>query len=135
MRRRDFVKIITGLAVSWPLAARAQQPKPVIGFLSSASPKAYEHFVRAFQNGLGEVGYIDGENISIEYRWAEDQYERLPAIAAELVHQKVAVIFASGGPVPALAAKAATATIPIVFPALSDPVKAWLRVSIGRAAT
>ena len=133
MRRRDFVKVITGLAVLWPLTARAQQqPKPVIGFLSSASPKAYEHFVRAFKNGLGEAGYADGENVSIEYRWAEDQYDRLPTMAAELVRHKVAVIFASGGPVPARAAKAATATIPIVFPALSDPVKLGLVASFNR---
>jgi putative ABC transport system substrate-binding protein len=133
MRRRDFVRGFAGLAVSAPLAARAQQqPKPVIGFLSSASPTAYEHFLQAFKNGLGEAGYVDGENVSIEFRWAEDQYDRLPAMAAELVRHKVAVIFASGGPVPARAAKAATATIPIVFPALSDPVKLGLVASFNR---
>jgi ABC-type uncharacterized transport system substrate-binding protein len=133
MRRREFVKAIAGLAAWWPLSVRAQPATmPVIGFLSSASPKAYEHFVAAFKNGLAEAGYVEGKNVSIDYLWAEDQYDRLPDLAAELVRRQVSVIVASGGPVPARAAKAATSTIPIVFTALSDPVKLGLVVSFNK---
>lgn len=133
MRRREFVKTIAGLAAWWPLSVRAQQSTmPVVGFLSSASPKAYEHFVAAFKNGLAEAGYVEGKNVSIDYRWAEDQYDRLPALAAELVRRQVSVIVASGGPVPARAAKAATSTIPIVFTALSDPVRLGLVASFNK---
>jgi putative ABC transport system substrate-binding protein len=136
MRRREFVKAIAGLAAWWPLSARAQQPAmPVIGFLSSASPKAYEHFVVAFKAGLAEVGYVDGKNVSIDYMWADDRYDRLPALAAELVRRQVSVIVASGGPVPARAAKAATSAIPIVFTALSDPVKLGLVASFNKPGT
>lgn len=133
MRRREFVKAIAGLAAWRPLSVRAQQSAmPVIGFLSSASPKAYEHFVVAFKTGLAEAGYVDGKNVSIDFMWAEDRYDRLPALAAELVRRKVSVIVASGGPVPARAAKAATSTIPIVFTALSDPVKLGLVASFNK---
>jgi putative ABC transport system substrate-binding protein len=133
MRRREFVKAIAGLAAWGPLPVRAQPATmPVIGFLSSASPKAYEHFVVAFKSGLAEVGYVEGKNVSIDYLWAEDQYDRLPGLAAELVRRQVSVIVASGGPVPARAAKAATSTIPIVFTALSDPVKLGLVASFNK---
>jgi len=133
MQRREFIGGVAGSAVWWPLSARAQQSTtPVVGFLSSASPRAYEHFVAAFKAGLAEAGYVDGKNVSIDYLWAEDQYDRLPALAAELVRRQVSVIVASGGPVPARAAKAATSTIPIVFTALSDPVRLGLVASFNK---
>jgi ABC-type uncharacterized transport system substrate-binding protein len=133
VRRREFIKIVAGLFASRPITARAQQAvTPIIGFLSSASPSAYEHFLRAFKTGLAETGYVERENVSIEYRWAEDHYDRLPALAADLVRHQVSVIVASGGPAPARAAKAATSTIPIVFTALSDPVKLGLVASFNR---
>jgi putative ABC transport system substrate-binding protein len=133
MQRREFIRGIAGLAAWWPLSARAQQSTmPVVGFLSSASPKAYEHFVVAFKAGLAEAGYVDGKNVSVDYVWAEDHYDRLPALAAELVRRQVSVIVASGGPVPARAAKAATSTIPIVFTALSDPVRLGLVASFNK---
>jgi putative ABC transport system substrate-binding protein len=132
MRRREFITIFAG-AVAWPRDALAQQSAiPVIGFLSSASPKAYAGRVAAFRKGLNESGYIDGQDVAIEFRWAQGQYDRLPVFAADLVRQKVAVIVSSGGDVAALSAKAATSSIPIVTVSGSDPVKAGLVVSFNR---
>jgi putative ABC transport system substrate-binding protein len=132
MRRREFIKVIAGSAAAWPLTARAQQPAmPVIGFLNGASPGPFSHFLVAFHQGLKETGFVEGENVTIEYRWAEGQYDRLPALAADLVRRQVMVIAATGGPPSALAAKAATTTIPIIFVS-SDALRLGLVTNLSR---
>ena len=131
MRRRDFIKL-GGTATAWPLAARAEQPAiPVIGVLDSRYPGAVENRLRGFHQGLKEAGYIEGENVTILYRWADDRLDRLPLLAAELVSRSVAAIFTSGQP-SALAAKAATTTIPIIFVLGIDPVQFGLASSLSR---
>jgi putative tryptophan/tyrosine transport system substrate-binding protein len=133
MTRRDFISLLGGVVVGWPLAARAQQPKvPVIGFLGVDSATRMTPYTAWFDRGLNETGFADGQNVAIEYRWAEGQYDRLPALAADLVRRQVAVIFSSGGTPPLRAAMAATNAIPIIFSLGGDPVKQGIVSSMNR---
>jgi putative tryptophan/tyrosine transport system substrate-binding protein len=124
MRRREFITLLGGAAAAWPLGARAQQSKKsVVGYLNSTSPTTYANYTESFQRGLRSIGYADGENISIVHRWAEGQNDRLPALAADLVRHQVDIIVATGATAAAVAAKAATSTIPVVFITGGDPVE------------
>jgi putative ABC transport system substrate-binding protein len=129
MKRRELITLMAGAAVTWPLAVGAQQPIPVVGFLHGASPSYLGQYLDVIRKGLNETGYVEGQNLAIEYRWAEGHYDRLAALAADLVDRKVVVILAMGGTDPARAAKAATSTIPIVFVSAADPVRTGLVAS------
>ena len=133
MRRREFITVLGGATVAWPLAVHAQQPAmPVIGFLRPGSPEPNAHLVAAFRRGLGETGYVEGRNGAVEYRWAHNDDDRLPELAADLVRLRVAVIVTPGSTAAAAAAKSATTTIPIVFSAGGDPVQTGLVASLNR---
>src|SRR6266853_586006 len=131
MKRREFITLLGG-AAAWPLAARAQQPMPVLGYLSSRSPDDTRHLLAAFLRGLNEAGYVEGQNVAIEYRWALGQYDRLPAMASEFVRLPLTVLTTTGGEPSALAAKAATSSIPIIFAIGGDPVRQGLVGSYNR---
>jgi putative tryptophan/tyrosine transport system substrate-binding protein len=132
MRRREFMLLLGGIMTAARVLRAQQKPIPVVGFLSSGSPDTYASFLAAFHRGLSETGYVEGQNVAIEYRWADGRYDRLPALAADLVGRKVDLIVSSGGPVPALAAKSATSTIPIVFVSGDDPVGDGIVASLAR---
>jgi putative ABC transport system substrate-binding protein len=132
MNRREFIAVVCSAVASFPFGAQAQQAMPVVGFLHGASLSYLERFVDALRSGLGEAGFVEGQNVAIEYRWAEGHYDRLPALAADLASRQVAVILAMGGTDPARAAKAATSTIPIVFVSAADPVQTGLVASLNR---
>ena len=131
-RRREFMTLLVGAAAGWPVAARAQQPMPVIGFLLLTPPDGQTDRLRAFRQGLKDAGYVEGENVTIVYRWAENQINLVPELAAEFVRRQVAVIIALGGNAGALAVKAMTTTIPILFIATEDPVRLGLVASLAR---
>jgi putative tryptophan/tyrosine transport system substrate-binding protein len=133
MRRRDFIKVITSSAVTWPLAARAQQPAmPIVGLLDQRSPDELADRLRGFRQGLRDSGFVEGRNVAIDYRWAENNLDRLPDLAADLVRRQVAVIATTSGVSPTLAAKAATTTIPVIFVVGDDPVKLGLVANLAR---
>ncbi len=139
MQRRDFIRAVAissawplAAAASWPVVARAQTAKPVVGFMSGRAPEESAHLVAAFQQGLADSGFVDGQNVTIEFRWAEGDYDRLPGLAADLVNRKVAVLIGVGGDVSAVAAAKATTTIPVVFGMGGDPVKAGIVASFNR---
>jgi putative ABC transport system substrate-binding protein len=133
IRRREFITLLGGAAAAWPVAARAQQPAmPVVGFMSGRSPEDSAHLVAAFYQGLSEAGFVEGQNVAIEFRWARGQYGRLPGLAAELVVRRVTVLIGLGGDASAVAAKQASSTIPIIFGIGGDPIKAGLVDSFNR---